>query len=405
MFVGSWEDEMIRSRKFARLAWLVSPLFLPGFATGQESTASPFVAEARVVITEDGPKQAGEKASGPTAARREAVVNGRTLFRYSPGVPPLGQAQVRRPFAVLKTQLGMELAEADDALRSQLQLPAGQGVVVVGVDPEGAADQSGLKANDVIVNLGDAKVRGLAQARARLAAIGKEPIEVKLIRAGKETRLTLAGPKHGERSESEASEYWIGVPVAPVDAVLRSHLAELPADAGLIANDVVAESPAALAGLKKNDILVKLGDKALTDATSLVAQVQATDGKPTPLELLRAGKPIKVTITPVKRARVVINGLRHQSDYFNFVFPKPGVQVFEPKQHEVILKEVNKLVEAQGGNPYLNPRNIHLEMLTSSAKAGVEEANVKIEAALKDVKASIEELKKAIEAMKKPGGE
>jgi len=424
---------MIRMGMFTRLAWVVGPLVLPGLAPGQEAKpaateASVPVTEGRVVVVEDGPNSDGMKPGGGATTYRQSdgmkPGGGATTYRLDDLSEQKGQKpsytiarpvkvfQPRRPFGVLQA-LGVELAEADDVLRSQLQLPAGEGAVVVAIRPDGPADQSGLKANDVIVALEDAKIRGVGHARDKLLTIGKDPIQVKLIRGGKETTLSLAGPKHGEGYEPQASEYWIGVPVSPVDATLRSHLADLPADIGLIANDVVADSPAAKAGIKKNDILVKIGGNPLRNSGALVAQVQAAGDKPTPLELLRGGKPVTVTITPAKRSRTMSFTIPGQGEVrydFNFA-PVLGVAVTDPKQQESIAKQQLRQLDATlqsiqsiSGKPAEKPLDIHLEMLTSKAKAGAEEATAKIETGMRELKASIDELKKAIEALKKPEG-
>ena len=229
---------MISMRMFARLAFLVAPLALGQMAPAQDEAKAPKertvrVTEGRVTVVEDDPKPADRQP-----ARRSTT--SRTDSRTSPDGPALGSdhgdpitvyrraTQIRGNVDPLASRLGIELAEADDALRAQLQLPTGQGVVVVTVKADGFAGQSGIKVNDVILSLGDLKVRGVNPARARLLGLGKQPIEVKLIRAGQPVRLELAGPEHGAGAEPSSPDFWIGVPVSPVDATLRSQLSDLP---------------------------------------------------------------------------------------------------------------------------------------------------------------------------------
>ena len=202
-------------------------------------------------------------------------------------------------FHALETNFGLELADADDALRAQLELPPNQGVVVIAVKPGSLAEHAGLKLNDVLVSLGDEKASSVAVAKKVLLGLGKDALEVKLIREGKSSRMSLVGPDHGFPPES--AQFWIGVPVSPVDATLRSHLPSLSAEAGLIVNDVVKGSPAETAGVQKSDILVSLAGKPLKTSDTLIEQIQASAGKPVPLEILRAGKPITLQITPAKR--------------------------------------------------------------------------------------------------------
>ena len=186
---------------------------------------------------------------------------------------------------------GFDLAEADPVLRSQLKIPADQGLVVTRVVEKGLADQAGLKVNDLILQLNDKDAGKPDQAREVLTKVGGGAVQIKLIRAGEPRQLSLVGPEHGTPTSSPAPTYWIGVNVAPVDATLRSHLTFLPADSGLIATEVVPDSPAAKAGVQKADILAKIDGKPLASQEVMVEVIQKSEGKPVEVELFRAGKP------------------------------------------------------------------------------------------------------------------
>ena len=191
---------------------------------------------------------------------------------------------------------GFDIVEADPVLRSQLKLPDDQGAVVVRVGENGLADQSGLKVNDLILKLDKENVAKPDQIRVIMAKVGSGAIPVTLIRAGEPRQLSLIGPDHGKAKES--TTYWIGVNVAPVDATLRSHLSALPADAGLIATEIVADSPAAKVGIQKNDILIKIDGQPLTNQEFLVDLIQKSEGKPVKINLLRAGQSLDLTVNP-----------------------------------------------------------------------------------------------------------
>jgi len=399
---------MIRSKFAFRLA-LLGAMGAPGFAVGQDAKPPESTPAVEEVAKEAREKVGVEKA-------REAVIQfqgkwgdegakpGRGFIQASRLRHPMKMNAAKPFFGALQDSYGLELVEVDETLRAQIAIPPAQGVVVVAVKPGSLAEQAGLKPNDVLLSLGEDRLRGVNQARGQILALRKEAVETRLIRAGKEMRLSLVGPEHG--AGWEPGEYWIGVPVAAVDATLRSHLTALPAEAGLIVNDVVPDSPAAKAGVKKNDILVKLGDKPLKDSASMVEQVQAAGEKSVPLELFRAGKPITVTITPIKRTRpLAFDVPGHRSWYFyNFVMPKPGVEItIDPKQYELMakqVKEANKLIESQAKKIGARPLDLQIEMLLP--KATLDEANARIEAGMKEMKSSIDELKKLVETLKKP---
>ena len=326
----------------------------------------------------------------------------------------------------LESHFGITLSEADEALRSQLEIAPGQGVVVVVVKPGSLAEQAGLRANDVLLGLGAEKVEGVEKARKILLGLGKEALQVKLIREGKPRQMSLVGPEHG--FPAEAAEYWIGVPVSPVDPTLRAHLPALTTEAGLIANDVVKESPAEKAGLKKNDILMTLDGKPLKDSAELIALIQASQGKAVPVELLRAGKLQTVTITPEKRAHptaihftCALNFQTYRIDqaqaalagkpsiHYEY-FVRAGDKGAELKG-EALKEAVAKVVEQKNSrqvrvvSPHAPAQSkdgkpIKLEFRTSLNQAERATVESRVEARLQELTTKVDEIRKLLEALR-----
>ncbi|MBS0660220.1 MAG: PDZ domain-containing protein [Verrucomicrobia bacterium] len=95
---------------------------------------------------------------------------------------------------------------------------------------------------------------------------------------------------------------FLGVVTVPAAGALSEQLG-LPPGFGLVVENVVPDSPAAAAGLKRYDILKTAGDQKLVSPDQLAALVRATkDGEEMTLTLLRKGKEEKVTAKLVKRA-------------------------------------------------------------------------------------------------------
>ena len=100
---------------------------------------------------------------------------------------------------------GMTLEPAGEALLEQLNLPAGQGMVVASIDEDSAAAKAGLKKNDLVLKVNQEAVPG--DARSLLKALGKSdaPLELVVLRKGKEQTLkavklpeaAMAGPGPG----------------------------------------------------------------------------------------------------------------------------------------------------------------------------------------------------------------
>ncbi len=72
-------------------------------------------------------------------------------------------------------------------------------------------------------------------------------------------------------------EYWLGLICSPLDnPLLMKHL---NIDHGVVVMEVVAESPAANAGLQKQDILIQAGELPLKDLRTLVETYREDPGE------------------------------------------------------------------------------------------------------------------------------
>lgn len=105
-------------------------------------------------------------------------------------------------------------------------------------------------------------------------------------------------PKAEAKTKPSAGSYWLGVLCAPVDALLRTHL---KLDAGVVVEQVVPDSPAAKAGIRENDILLRFGDVKLTDVECLMKTVAKNQDREAKLSLLREGKETTLSVRPAER--------------------------------------------------------------------------------------------------------
>jgi hypothetical protein len=106
-------------------------------------------------------------------------------------------------------------------------------------------------------------------------------------------------------------EYWIGVECRPVvDPTLRSQL-NLPESQGLVVLGVATDSPAAKAGIREHDVLLKAGNQAMTRIQDLIDAVEKAKEQKLSVELLRGGKKITVDVPPTKRPPEATMGARH----------------------------------------------------------------------------------------------
>jgi hypothetical protein len=96
------------------------------------------------------------------------------------------------------------------------------------------------------------------------------------------------------------SGYWLGLGCSPAPAALRAQLG-LPDDQGVVVEQVMPDSPAARAEIKRYDVLVKAGEKPLKNVPDLIEAVGAAKDKELSLELIRGGKRMEIKVVPAKQ--------------------------------------------------------------------------------------------------------
>ncbi len=95
--------------------------------------------------------------------------------------------------------------------------------------------------------------------------------------------------------------YWIGFRGRRVESpVLRTQL-QLAEDLGVVVEDVVPDSPAEKAGLRKHDVLLRANGEPIHGMRVLQKLVSAGQAKPIELTLIRLGQETTVTVVPEKQ--------------------------------------------------------------------------------------------------------
>ena len=92
---------------------------------------------------------------------------------------------------------------------------------------------------------------------------------------------------------------WLGVRVFPADAEpRRARQLDYDGKAGVIVDTVYQDTPAAEAGLRKNDIILSVNGRPVRDQDALKNMTAFAElGKPVTLEILRDGEAIKLPVT------------------------------------------------------------------------------------------------------------
>jgi membrane-associated protease RseP (regulator of RpoE activity) len=279
---------------------------------------------------------------------------------------------------------GATLQPVSDALRAQLEVPAGQGLLVASLREDGPSAQAGLKQNDILLTLADKPLATADDLTKQLKAAGEAAVSLKVLRAGKPVTIQVR-PNYrvtlGAVAEPK-SEYFIGVSVDPVDDALRAQLA-LPSGQGVVISDVTSGSPAEKAGVKKYDIVLELGGKPIANFEALASQVQANRDTPTTLKLLRAGKPLTIPVSGTVRK---VEASPPQEGYFRVL-----ASDFQPIHvtREPLLLSTNANVNQQ-----------NLRFWVGATATGTEDLPQRLDRLEKELKALREALDKVSEALK-----
>jgi predicted metalloprotease with PDZ domain len=254
-------------------------------------------------------------------------------------------------FAGGGARLGVVLEDvgADDVAR--LKLPEERGAVVKEVVKGSAAEKAGLEEDDVILSYQGERVGSAAQLRrlVRETPAGRR-VTIEASRAGAAQRLTatLADTDDHEFSLGDDALHF-NVPVPPIPPVPpmppmdhmfgdgdrgqrfffrdRDRLVETRPgrlgltyqevsgqlaryfkveDGALLVTEVEADGPAARAGLRAGDVIVKFNGKAVTDGGDLRRTLgEAPSGTDVTVTVQRDGHPVEVKVTPrgERRAR------------------------------------------------------------------------------------------------------
>lgn len=213
--------------------------------------------------------------------------------------------------------------------------PPAHGALVKGVQDGTPAAKAGLKAGDVIVKFDGETVRGTAHLRRLVeeTPVGR-PVSIEVTRgAAKETLTATLEHGRGSRTEMEGEGPWAdmvpprmpeppeapeppempgftfhhhGAPGGPRKLGIRfqeisGQLAQyfrLSSEEGILVVHVDTDSPAAKAGMKAGDVVLKIDGKNVIDEEDLRRAVDGLEsGKDASLTVQREGKPLDLKLT------------------------------------------------------------------------------------------------------------
>jgi serine protease Do len=109
--------------------------------------------------------------------------------------------------------------------------------------------------------------------------------------------LAFAAARGEEKETPAPKRPWVGIATAPIDYALRDHL-EIAEGFGIQVIEVLPDSPAAVAGLRNNDIITRFEDQHLISPEHLSLLVRTKkSGEKVAFSIIRKGKEEAVELT------------------------------------------------------------------------------------------------------------
>jgi serine protease Do len=173
---------------------------------------------------------------------------------------------------VVRGWLGIVIQDLTDQLAGSFGVKEGGGVLVAEVMKGSPADAAGLKAGDIVVELGGSAIKEVPDLQRRVAAVKPgQTMKLTVIRERKPMSFSV---KIGEMPSDEplvaegpsTDEWGLSVESLTGDAALRL---ELPVNRGLLVTDVQPGSPAEKAGLRRGDVILEVARRPADDVANL----------------------------------------------------------------------------------------------------------------------------------------
>jgi serine protease Do len=192
-------------------------------------------------------------------------------------------AELKSEGRVERGWLGVQIQSIDDALAETLGLEEEDGALVSSVQPDSPAERAGFKIGDVILEFGEQKVAD-ARDLPRIVANtdGGDNVTVAVWRDGKRESLDVTlGILPGEQTVAMAESGEVGddtpklgVTLSALSAEAKQHFNLSDDDIGVLIVDVMRNSPAAKIGLKRGDIISRVGQTKVTKPEEVVSEIK-----------------------------------------------------------------------------------------------------------------------------------
>jgi serine protease Do/serine protease DegQ len=178
---------------------------------------------------------------------------------------------------VRRGRLGVSIQDLTPELASAFGLEDRSGAVISQVVPGSPADKSGIKVGDVVMSVNGRGVRNSGELRNRIGMLRiGERVQLRLLRDGKMKEVTATVAEAQQQKLAGKALF------AKLEGAVFGNIEELPSntsgrDNGVIVLDVERGSPAARAGLRKDDIVYSANRVAIANLDDLKRAAKRSD--------------------------------------------------------------------------------------------------------------------------------
>ena len=204
--------------------------------------------------------------------------------------------QLRNEGSVTRGWLGVMIQEVNRDLAETFGLERPHGALVADVVPDSPAAEADLQQGDVILEFNGEEITRSSDLPPKVgqADVGSEA-ELTVMRNGERMTLTFTVgelPKEGQQAQQQSTTpdtgNRLGLRIEPLPEQLAR---QWELDGGVLVAEV-GRGPARQAGIRRNDVIRKIGNQGVTNAEEFQEAISALPaGKPVAVTLVRQGNP------------------------------------------------------------------------------------------------------------------
>ena len=207
-------------------------------------------------------------------------------------------SELREHGSVSRGWLGVQMQPLTPPLAKAMGRPNAEGIVVNRVEENSPAARAKLQQGDVITTFAG---KAIKSPRDLAVAVGDTKAgttqRMTLWREGREmtVNVTIGAPtkeKAAEAQQPAADRNPVGLALAPLSAEQREELGLQPQARGVVVSRVAPGSLASESGVRSGDVIVRVGDEAVTtpaDAIAKIRKAETEKKEAVPLLVMREG--------------------------------------------------------------------------------------------------------------------